>query len=48
MRIWNSSLTPKDRDSGSWLRVYRETPEVMSHEEDQFLGDTDRFDYSEK
>ena len=53
MRIWNGSLTPKDKDSGSWLRVYQETPEVMSHykylkKEKQFLGDSDSFDYSEE
>lgn len=45
MRMWSSSLSPKDRDNGSWLRVYKETPDLMSHEENQFLGDTDRFDY---
>ena len=53
MRIWNGSLTPKDKDSGSWLRVYKETPEVMSHYKylkkgKQFLGDSDDFNYSEE
>jgi len=47
MRVWSSSLTPKQRDDGSWLRVYRDEPELMSHEENQFLGDTERFDYGE-
>ena len=47
MRVWSSSLTPKQRDDGSWLRVYRDEPELMSHEENQFLGDSERFDYGE-
>ena len=46
-RVWSSSLTPKQRDDGSWLRVYRDEPELMSHEENQFLGDSERFDYGE-
>jgi hypothetical protein len=47
MRVWSSSLTPKQRDDGSWLRVYMDDPELMSHEENIFLGDTERFDYGE-
>jgi len=45
MKVWSSSYSNKEKDDGSWLRVYKETPEQMSHEGEQFLGDTDRFDY---
>ena len=47
MRIWSSSLTPDDKDKGDWLRVYKETPEQMSHENYVWLGDDENFYYGE-
>ena len=45
MRVFMSSLSKEEPDDASWLRVYREEPEDMSHEVTQFLGDTDKFMY---
>lgn len=45
MKVWQSSLSPKEKGDASFLKVYKETPEQMSHEDYLFLGDTESFDY---
>lgn len=47
MRLYDSSLSPEELDSPSWLKVYKDldSPSRKSHEGDQFFGHSDQFNY---
>jgi hypothetical protein len=45
MRVWSSSLSGNKKEDPSFLKVYKETPNQMSHENDTYLGDSDKYIY---
>lgn len=47
MRFFDSSLSPEKLEDPSWLMVYKDgdSPERVSHEDNQYHGDSERFDY---
>lgn len=47
MRMYDSSLSPKELESPSWLKVYKDSdyPGRVTYEDDLYLGDTDSFNY---
>ena len=47
MRLYDSSLTPEELKSPSWLRVYKDNdaPNRTSYEQVGYFGDTVTFDY---
>lgn len=45
MRIWNSSLSPNEKDDGKWLRVYRDNYNNISSEDNKFMGGEEDFLY---